>query len=43
MALERFSFLFWFVSNGNCISHSKETAYEIMVQVCLMGVGGFGI
>jgi hypothetical protein len=24
---------FWFVSNGNCISHSKETAYEIMVQV----------
>jgi hypothetical protein len=22
------------------ISHSKETAYEIMVQVCLMGVGG---
>jgi hypothetical protein len=28
---------FWFVSDGNCISHSKETAYEIMVQVCLMG------
>jgi hypothetical protein len=21
----------------------KETAYEIMVQVCLMGVGGFCI
>jgi hypothetical protein len=43
MVLEVFSFLFWFVSDGNCITIQKETAYEIMVQVCLMGVGGFGI
>jgi hypothetical protein len=42
MALERLWFPF-LACYGNCISHSKETAYEIMVQVCLMGVGGLCI